>query len=120
MRLFLNTESKAWKELSESLKEQMRYRVSIASLISQINVKYGGPEAAAYSMAFFSTGTDDIVLDQEKIFLYVFENGTPIAVYYRNSGATAHFLFLDKTDSAEDIQAVFAPYKCNVEKLNIK
>ncbi len=109
-----------WKELSETLKDQLQFRVSLSSVISQINVQHGVDAMTLHSINNSVKKLDNTVIDQEKVFLYVFENGTPIAVHYRNSGATAYFVFLDKTDSTEDIQAVFSPYKCNVEKLNIK
>ena len=109
-----------WKELSETLREQLRFKVSIINVISQVNAKRGTDAMVLSSLNNSHKEFDGITVDQDKVFLYVFENGTPIAVRYGKSGATAYFVFLDKTDSIEDIQAEFSPYKCSVEKLNIK
>ena len=110
--------SSDWKNLSETLKDQLRMRVSIANVISQINAQFGNDAMTLVALNHSTKVLDGISANENKMFLYVFENGTPIVVYYRNGIATSNFLFLDKTDTVEDIQAVFAPYKCDVERLD--
>ena len=112
--------AKNWEGLSENLKEQVRELVNFSTLLSYICAQKGTEVMAFRSIYTSYKEFDDLVLDDSKMFLYVFEKGTPIAVIYENGRARAYFAFLGDDNSLEGIQKVFLPYECTVEKLNIK
>lgn len=103
--------------LSDNLKEQLGYRASFASVISAINAQRGTTTIALCSI-LVATKYNKIELDKPVTYVYVFENGVPIAVTITESGyANGQFLVLGDAKSEEDIRRVFDTYSCNVEKI---
>ena len=120
LNLLTDTDQKYWQDLPEVLKEQLKLRVSFATIFTSISSKQGTDAIVIASQYMASKRIETLSLNGEKVFLYVFETGTPVAVSYKNGGASSYFLFLEEAGTLEDIQKVFEPYQCNVEKLNIK
>ncbi len=119
LKFLTDTDGKDWKDMSETLQEQIKLRISFTSIFTAINSAHGVDAVVISTQCAASKKLETLALDEEKIFLYVFETGTPIAVWYRDGGASSYFLFLEEADTLEDIRKAFAPYKCDVEKLNI-
>lgn len=118
--LYIDTEENdAWNRLSDNLKEQIKEKTGVSFLISHLNSYYGGLTQVAASSIYLATDyNDDIVVEEAVIFLYAFENGTPIAVTFTEYGQiNGQFVFLEDATSLEAVQKVFEEYHCTVEQV---
>ena len=107
-----------YDKLSDNLKEQLDHRVSFSSIISSINVQSGTNTMALCSLLTATKYDEDVELDKSIAYLYVFEEGIPIAVTFTESGyANGQFLLLNDSNSYEDIIEIFNRYSCKVDKI---
>jgi hypothetical protein len=61
-----------------------------------------------------------INIKRTTVFLYIFEEGTPIAVTFSKSGGVnGQFVFLDGIESLSDVRTVFEPLDCSVKRVDI-
>lgn len=107
-----------YDKLSDNLKEQLDHRVSFSSIISSINAQSGTNAMALCSLLTATKYDKDVELDKNITYLYVFEEGIPIAVTFTKSGyANGQFLLLNDSNSYEDICEIFNKYSCKVDKI---
>ena len=107
-----------YDKLSDNLKEQLDHRVSLSSIISSINAQSGTNTMALCSLLTATKYDKDVELDKSIAYLYVFEEGIPIAVTFTKSGyANGQFLLLNDSNSYEDISEIFNRYSCKVDKI---
>lgn len=107
-----------YDKLSDNLKEQMDHRVSLSSIISSINAQSGTNTMVLCSLLTATKYDKDVELDKSISYLYVFEEGIPIAVTFTKSGyANGQFLLLNDSNSYEDISKIFNRYSCKVDKI---
>lgn len=107
-----------YDKLSDNLKEQLDHRVSFSSIISSINVQSGTNTMALCSLLTATKYDEDVELDKSIAYLYIFEEGIPIAVTFTESGyANGQFLLLNDSNSYEDIIEIFNRYSCKVDKI---
>ena len=107
-----------YDKLSDNLKEQLDHRVSFVSIISSINAQSGTNTMALCSLLTAMKYDKALELDKSIAYLYVFEEGVPIAVTFTTSGyANGQFLLLNDSNSYEDISEIFNRYSCKVDKI---
>ena len=107
-----------YDKLSDNLREQLEHRVSFSSIISSINAQSGTNTMALCSLLTATKYDKDLELDKSIAYLYVFENGVPIAVTFTKSGyANGQFLLLSDSKSYENISEIFNRYSCKVDKI---
>ena len=107
-----------YDKLSDNLKEQLDHKVSFSSIISSINAQSGTNTMALCSLLTATKDDKDVELDKSIAYLYVFEEGIPIAVTFTKSGyANGQFLLLNDSNSYEDISEIFNTYSCEVDKI---
>ncbi len=107
-----------YDKLSDNLKEQVDYRASFSSIVSSINAQSGANTMVLCSFLTAIKRDKDIELDKSIAYLYVFEEGIPIAVTFTESGyANGQFLLLNDIKSYEDISEIFNKYSCKVDKI---
>ena len=107
-----------YDKLSDNLKEQLEHRVSFSSIVSSINAQSGTNTMALCSLLTATKYDKDVELDKSIAYLYVFEEGIPIAVTFTKSGyANGQFLLLNDSNSYEDISENFNRYSCKVDKI---
>lgn len=107
-----------WDGLSDTMKEQIDNRVSVQSIISTINGRAGTDKIAFSSVYFASKNYDAIDIQEEIVYLYTFEQGTPIAVIFDPNGTVSgYFVFADELNTLADVQGLFAQSDCTVEEV---
>lgn len=108
----------AYDKLSDNLKEQLDHRASFTSVISSINAQKGTDVMALCSLLTATKYDRDVELDKSITYVYIFEEGVPIAVTFTESGyANGQFFMLGNNTSYEDISKVFNNYSCRVNKV---
>ena len=108
-----------WNSLSDNLKRQLQNRISFSTIISVINGQQGAQRLAFSSVYTAFDRREDIKVDDTTIYLYVFEEGIPIAVTFSEYGAvTGQFVFLEDIDTLKKARDVFEEYNCSVTKVD--
>lgn len=109
-----------WNRLSDNLKEQIEKRLSFSTIVSMINT-HKGSKILAFSSCYIAFGeNENIKVDDTKIYLYVFEEGIPIAITFSESGSIiAQFVFLEDIDTLSNARDAFEEYGCSVIKIDI-
>ena len=107
-----------YDKLSDNLKEQLDHRVSFSSIISSINAQSGTNTMTLCALLIATKYDKEVELDKSIAYLYIFEEGIPIAVTFTKSGyANGQFLLLNDSNSYEDISEIFNRYSCKVDKI---
>lgn len=107
-----------YDKLSNNLKEQLDNRISFSSIISLINARSGTNTIALCSILTATKYDEDIKLDKDIAYLYVFEKGVPIVVTFTKTGnANGQFFLLNDSNSYEDISEILGKYSCKVKKI---
>ncbi|MDE7373659.1 MAG: hypothetical protein K2N18_06315, partial [Clostridia bacterium] len=111
-----------WNELPNSIKEQLLNKVSIQTIVNQINFQNGSDMLWVTSVYIATKQFNNYSLKNDVTYLYVFETGKPIIVTFApyNGGikATAQFLVTEKVNSLSSLREVFEPFDCTVTALN--
>lgn len=120
LKLAINNDMDLWQDLSEKLKEQVENRVSFSVLVSLLNGRSGSKNIAFSSLYMAFVKNEKLKLKETKIFLYVFEEGTPIVVTFSESGTIqGQFLFLENVKTLSDVREVFEAFDCSVSRVDI-
>ena len=111
-------DSELWEDLSGRLKEQIENKVSFSTIVSLINSRQGVQETAFSSVYTAIRHDKEIKVGKAVTYLYVFEEGTPIAVTFsKTGGVTGQFVFMEETGSLSEMRSVFEGLHCHVEKV---
>lgn len=86
-----------WEDLPQKIKDSFEERYKSNNIALTLNGQVEGPEAIVFSSVYFANKQYKYLNIKEKItYLYVFEKGTPVIVFFNPSGyVTAYFLFVD-------------------------
>ncbi len=108
----------AWDSMDDELQQQIAYRMGISSVITMMNARYAGQSAVVVASVYTATvAFDDLALEEQTTYLYVYESGIAVAVTFNEHGtAYGQFIFTDKPDEICDYFENF----CEVERLHIK
>lgn len=108
-------------DLSPELKKMLRDR-SLSALITQINGFEGTNALATASLCSVGKPLVDTPIDNYTIYIYTFENATPVAVIFtpgedNYAGSTGQFILYDQftCNSAEEIESFFANWDIEVK-----
>ena len=118
--LYIDTEEGGrWSRLSDNLKEQIMNKASFGLMLSRLNAYHGGTtKLAAASLYQAIDRNEDLVLDEDLLLLYTFEDGTPIAVTFEKNGDVyGQFLFLEGNESADSVRQIFEAVGCTVTQI---
>ncbi len=125
----------SWEELSAAEQEQVTNKTSFMTLVSSANSKLLASVfdslSSVYQPDFSSAPTflalasiyqtviknDEITPEGEVNYVYVYENGTAVAVGFMKGSCVGMRLFINE---ASDVEAFFGEYGCTVEELDIK
>jgi hypothetical protein len=109
-----------WNSLSPNLQKQIEHRFTFSAIANIINSAYGSTNLAFSSLYTAYEENKSINIKRTTVFLYIFEEGTPIAVTFSKSGGVnGQFVFLDGIESLSDVRTVFEPLDCSVKKVDI-
>lgn len=118
---FLCEDMKLWYRLSDNLQQQIKSRISFDMIIDIINADQGAEPIVFSSTYSASKIVEELSIDENKAFIYVFEESIPIAVSFsKYGGVVGRFVFLENVDSLSAIREVFEEYNYSVEKMEIK
>ena len=117
---FSDSGKELWEELSPALQKQVENRITFATIASQINGQKGSTPLAFSSIFIASEKNSDLILEEDTVFLYVFDEGTPISVTFTESGAMqGQFVFVEDIENLSDAKTAFKQYKCSVHRVDI-
>ena len=107
-----------WNGLSDSIKEQLLNKVTIQTIVNQINIQ-NGMDIIWVTNAYVATKQfNNRSLKNDVSYLYIFETGKPIIVTFApyNGGikATAQFIVIEQANSLSALREVFEPFECIV------
>ena len=109
-----------WNSLSPNLQKQIEHRFTFSAIANIINSAYGSTNLAFSSLYTAYEENKSINIKRTTVFLYIFEEGTPIAVTFSKSGGVnGQFVFLDGIESLSDVRTVFEPLDCSVKRVDI-
>jgi len=103
-----------WGDLSDTLKEQLKNRLSFSNIISVLNGRAGSKQVAFASLYLATKQDASLKVERSVVYLFTFEEGTPIAVTFNEGSVSGQFLFLE----AEEIPAALEAFNCNVSKIS--
>lgn len=106
-------------ELPENVREQLCIQASFTVVLSEITFDNTGHYDYIVCSTFYVEKTIAGTLKRDVAFLYTFETGKPIVVYYHQQStnsilATARFIGNDIYSTLSDTREVFEKYDCNV------
>lgn len=108
-----------WNGLSDNLKGQIEKKITFSTIVSMINAQQGSQRIAFSSVYTATDKNENIKVDDTIIYLYVFKEGTPIAITFSKSGSVVgQFVFLEDIDTLSNARAAFEKYKCIVTKID--
>lgn len=120
VKLAGNFDEDRWNSLSKNLQKQIENRFTFSAIANIINSSFGSTNLAFSSMYTAYEENKGINIKRTTVFLYIFEEGTPIAVTFSKSGGVnGQFVFLDGIESLSDARTVFEPLDCSVKRVDI-
>lgn len=109
-----------WDSMSSNLRTQVENRFSFAMLASQINGLRGTDEIAFSTICTAVDYNKKLNVKEDITFLYIFEEGIPIAVSFSERGSIqGQFLFLEDVETLSDVREAFEDVGCSVKKVDI-
>lgn len=110
----------AWEDMSPALQEQVKKRFTFSTLVTACNGRMGSSYMAFCATYVASEAPRDLLVDETRVFVYVFDNGINVVVTFGETGqANGQFLFLEGLDDPDDAEDTFREMKCKVERINI-
>lgn len=120
LKITANYSEDQWNSLSDILKRQIENRVSFSAIVSMINGQQGAKKLAVGSLYTAFDKYEKIKVDDTTVYLYVFEEGIPIAITFTESGGVnGQFVFLEDIATLSNVRAVFEDYGCSVAKVDV-
>lgn len=109
-----------WNALSDTLKDQLKNRLNFSVFITSVN-NARGSKIVAFSSAYIATDYCEDKKLQDIVYLYFFEDGTPIAVTFNKRGnISAQFLFAENIENIEKAKDFFKELNAEIEEIKIK
>lgn len=119
IKLDVNFDATLWDNLPDNVKEIYNKRYLSGNISQTINAEKGGVEASAFtSVCFASKEYKNLNIKEQITYLYVFEEGTPVVVYFFPSGyVNAYFILTDcDFEDLQETKEFFAKYHYEVKK----
>ena len=110
-----------FNELPDNLKEQIENKFSFQVITNLINSK-SGSNGVVISSTFNARNTYNGKISSSVAYLYTFETGKPIVVFFEPFGdkqftASGNFIFAEKLSSLSEVRELFEPFGCFVENV---
>ncbi len=120
LKLISNYNTDSWDNLSENLKNQIKNKTSFSTVTANINAQKGAENVAFSSMYTAFVKSEVLNIKESTVFLYVFEEGVPIAITFSEYGnIQGQFVFLENIDTLSDARSVLEKYNCSVSEIDI-
>ena len=115
-----NDDMNQWNNLSGNLQRQIENRVSFSTIVNIINSQQGSQKITFSSLYTAFDKNENIKVDETTIYLYVFEEGTPIVITFsEDGGVSGQFVFLEDIDTLSNVRTALEEYKCTVTEVDI-
>ena len=97
MQLSEEFDMSVWEDLPKSIRDSLEEKYKSNNIAITLNGQFSGQEAILFSSVYFANKEYKYLNVKEMTtYLYVFEKGTPVMVFFNPSGyVTAYFLFAD-------------------------
>ncbi|MBR4868298.1 MAG: hypothetical protein IKU10_03995, partial [Clostridia bacterium] len=121
LKIAADEDGEQWNRLSDNLKKQIEDRLSFSTIVNMINDQQGGAKIISFSSIYTAFDKNkNIKVDDTTVYLYVFAEGTPIAITFSESGGVnGQFVFLEDIDTLSKARTAFEKYQCTVTKVDV-